>query len=201
MIIFSQGSSATYMVKGPGTIGAERHRVTLAARHCIHNWWDPAQTPRGEIEKNILVVYGKHCRLETIGEDGTWLQSDRFRDTDGKWVVRRKGDKVPPQLMGTWRAVRQQAPHLLDSLLIWQQPSACFDTVLWRWQQELTVKDHGGQAVIISDALPCSWSEQSRQSAWLLNLVQAPVGSGMTPLQQPTDTHMAKPAKDCDSIN
>ena len=60
----------------------------------------------------------------------------------------------------------------------------------------MTVRDHGKHAVLVSDALPCSWSEQSRQSAWLLGLIQAPVGSGMTPLQQPTDSHMAKPAKD-----
>ena len=50
---------------------------------------------------------------------------------------------------------------------------------------------------MVSDALPCSWTDQARQTAFLNNILQAPVGHGMTPLQQPTDTHLAKPAKDC----
>ena len=48
----------------------------------------------------------------------------------------------------------------------------------------------------MTDSLKAAWSDQSKQAAFLLQQLAAPVPPGCTPLAQPTDTHFAKPAKD-----
>ncbi len=48
----------------------------------------------------------------------------------------------------------------------------------------------------MTDCLPAAWASQSKEASFLLQQLNAPVAPGCTPLQQPTDTHLAKPAKD-----
>jgi hypothetical protein len=67
--------------------------------------------------------------------------------------------------------------------------------VVWRWQLALDASEHR-QAVRVTDCLSAVWSKRSKHTAWLLQQMQAPVALGCTPLAQPTDTHLAKAAKD-----
>ena len=87
-------------------------------------------------------------------------------------------------------------PELFASgLRIWQQPCAVVDSIIWRWQQELEAEEYS-QAVRITDCLGAVWTKKSKESSFLLGQVDAPVPPGCTPLCQPTDTHLAKPAKE-----
>ena len=149
----------------------------------------------GEIAGSMLIVFGVHCRLENICQTtNTWLETEEFQ-VGGRTVKRQAGGKVPPQTMRSWRKLRKADPAALNKMRVWQQPAAVMDSVLWRWQMLLDGQAHR-QIVRITDSLGSVWSDKSRESAWLLNQIQCCVGAGQTPLQQPTDSHLAKPAKD-----
>ena len=55
---------------------------------------------------------------------------------------------------------------------------------------------HYKQLLRVTDCLGAVWTEQAKEYAFLSHALQAPVAPNCTPLQQPTDTHLAKPAKD-----
>ena len=139
-------------------------------------------------------MHGSHCRLENISHDGTWLQDETF-SFDGVTTVRLAGQKVHPAMMKTWRKLRSEEPELFKGLRLWQQPSANMDGVLWYWQCLLDASQYK-QLIRITDCLGTAWTDQAKERAWLLHQVGCPVAAKCTPLQQPTDTHFAKPAKD-----
>ena len=144
---------------------------------------------------SILLVHGSHCRLENIDpQTGEWLQSEDFW-VGAQHVVRKAGDKAAGTIMPEWRKLRAAEPELFRTLRVWQQPCATMDAVVWRWQAELEASEYR-QLLRITDCCPASWSKQSKEAGFLLNQLQAPVAASCTPLQQPTDTHFAKPAKD-----
>ena len=122
------------------------------------------------------------------------MQTERFY-VGQELVERLEGQPVHPSLMKSWRALRESDPGAFGTLRVWQQPAAVMDGVLWRWQLETDGSEHR-QILRVTDSLGVVWSEQSREAAWLLNQLQCCVGAGQTPLQQPTDSHLAKGAKD-----
>ena len=69
------------------------------------------------------------------------------------------------------------------------------DSVIWRWQCALEATEFR-QLVRITDCLGAAWTDSSKEASFLLQQIGCPVAAGCTPLQQPTDTHFAKPAKD-----
>ncbi len=142
----------------------------------------------------MLLSHGVHCRLEQISPEGTWVADETFNFA-GQTVTRKKGEKVPPGLMGEWRKLRQSAPELFANLRVWQQPAATVDSIIWRWQCELEASEFR-QVIRVTDCLPAAWADQSKEASFLLQQLNAPVAAGCTPVQQLTDTHMAKPAKD-----
>ena len=149
----------------------------------------------GLVLPSILLSHGSHCRLENIDpETDTWRQSEDFW-VGATHVVRKAGDKVPHTIMPEWRKLRAAEPELFRTLRVWQQPCAMMDAIVWRWQAELEASEYR-QLIRITDCCPASWSKQSKEAGFLLNQSQAPVAASCTPLQQPTDTHFAKPAKD-----
>ena len=148
----------------------------------------------GKILQGILVSYGKHCRLENICLDGVWLQDEDFT-VAGERITHKAGSPVHPSLMIEWRQLRQQHPELFSQLRVWQQPAAVVDQIIWRWQCELEAAEYD-QALRCTDTLSAAWSKQSKEVTWLLQQFGCPVPEGCTPLCQPTDTHLAKPAKD-----
>eukprot|EP00974_Lingulodinium_polyedra_P080366 7785197-Lingulodinium_polyedra.AAC.1 len=97
--------------------------------------------------------------------------------------------------MAGWVRLRNEEPSLFASMRVWQQPCAVVDQVIWRWQLAEDAAEHR-QAVRVTDCLSAVWSTPSKEAAWLYQQLQAPVAPGCTPLAQPTDTHLAKVAKD-----
>ena len=149
----------------------------------------------GVVLPSILLSHGVHCRLENIHpETGEWIQSEDFW-VGAEHVVRQAGHKAHHSIMPEWRKLRAAEPELFHTLRVWQQPCATMDAVVWRWQAELEATEYR-QLLRITDCCPASWSKQSKEAGFLLNQLQAPVAASCTPLQQPTDTHFAKPAKD-----
>ncbi len=148
----------------------------------------------GRVLPSILLSHGVHCRLEQISLDGKWLADETF-EFAGQTVTRKAGEKVPAMLMGEWRKLRQAEPGLFARMRVWQQPAATVDSIVWRWQCELEASEFR-QLLRVTDCLPAAWAKQFKEASFLLQQLNAPVGPGCTPLQQPTDTHLAKPAKD-----
>ena len=121
--------------------------------------------------------------------------ADETFNAGGDLIVRKAGEPVPAGLMIGWRKLRETEPDLFHTIRIWQQPCAVVDSIVWRWQTDLEATEYS-RLVRVTDCLKAAWSEQSKEAAWLCNQLGVPVASGCTPLQQPTDTHLAKPAKD-----
>ena len=144
---------------------------------------------------SILLSHGSHCRLENIHpETGCWIEDESFQI--GETVVCRKaGEPADPRLMTQWREWRSKEPELFRHLRVWQQPAATMDTIIWRWQTELEASEYR-QALRVTDCCTSCWTEQAKEAAFLLGQINCPVAASCTPLQQPTDTHFAKPAKD-----
>ena len=142
---------------------------------------------------SILVTHGVHARLENIDADGRWLADEEFWH-GGKKTVRKAGESARGAMAG-WVKHRASHPELFSQIRVWQQPCAVVDQIVWRWQLELDAAEHK-QAVRVTDCLGAVWSQGSKEAAFLLQQLQAPVAPGCTPLAQPTDTHLAKVAKD-----
>ena len=144
----------------------------------------------GKILPSVLVVHGPtHARLENIDDSGCWRKTEKYY-VGNKLVVHEAG-KSARGVMAGWLSLRKECPELFaDGLRIWQQPCAVVDSIIWRWQQELDAEQYD-QAVRITDCLGAVWTDRSKESAYLLSQVDAPVPPGCTPLCQPTDTHLA----------
>ena len=85
----------------------------------------------GKVLPSILLSHGVHCRLEDICPDtDTWLKDVEFI-WNGQPVTRKKGDKVPGNLMPSWRKLRKQEPELFQRIRVWQQPCATCDSIIW----------------------------------------------------------------------
>ena len=153
---------------------------------------------QGKVLSGILISNGVHCRLENISDDGRWVSDEKF--TVGSETVERKaGEKVHPSVMKEWRELRQREPGLFTNLRVWQQPAAVVDGIIWRWQCELEAAEYR-QSLRTTDTLSAAWSKQGKHATWLLQQLGCPVPEGCTPLCQPTDTHLAKPAKDAGRV-
>jgi hypothetical protein len=121
---------------------AARYRVTIWARQGIKHWFNPNKEPVGFIKDSILVVYGVHCRLENIcSKKGTWLEEEKFY-VGGQLVHRLPGEAVPANIMQGWRKLRKEHPQLFQKkVLVWQQPAAVVDGVLYYWYQKLEASE------------------------------------------------------------
>ncbi|CAE7738776.1 unnamed protein product [Symbiodinium sp. CCMP2592] len=107
----------------------------------------------------------------------------------------RAGQRVPGQVMRTWRKLRQTQPHLFDgSVRVWCQPAAVVDSVIYRWQLELESEEHS-HAVQLVDMFGGAWTTESMHAAALLQRAQTGIAAGCTGLSQVTDIGFAQPAK------
>ena len=97
--------------------------------------------------------------------------------------------------MGGWIVLRIKHPELFANIRVWQQPAATMDSIIWRWQMALEAAEYR-QAIRVTDCCPAVWTPIAKHAAWLYQQANAPVAPGCTTLQQPTDTHLAKPGKD-----
>ncbi|CAE7488170.1 unnamed protein product [Symbiodinium sp. CCMP2592] len=180
----------------PGKALTSVVRLKLASEQskAVQNFFAPDRQPVGVVMPTILVTYGKHCRLENISQEGTWIKSECFQ-VGSKTVRRRAGQRVPGQVMRTWRKLRQTQPHLFDgSVRVWCQPAAVVDSVIYRWQLELESEEHS-QAVQLVDMFGGAWTTESMHAAALLQRAQTGIAAGCTGLTQVTDIGFAQPAK------
>ncbi|CAE7627376.1 unnamed protein product [Symbiodinium sp. CCMP2592] len=178
--------------RAPGV--AARWRISLVARQAVQNFFAPDRQPVGVVMPTIIVTYGKHCRLENISQEGTWIKSECFQ-VGSQTVRRRAGQRVPGQVMRTWRKLRDTQPHLFDgSVRVWCQPAAVVDSVIYRWQLELESEEHS-QAVQLVDTPGGAWTTESMHAAALLQRAQTGIAAGCTGLTQVTDIGFAQPAK------
>ncbi|CAE7232296.1 unnamed protein product [Symbiodinium sp. CCMP2592] len=180
----------------PGKALTSVVRLKLASEQskAVQNFFAPDRQPVGVVMPTILVTYGKHCRLENISQEGTWIKSECFQ-VGSQTVRRRAGQRVPGQVMRTWRKLRQTQPHLFDgSVRVWCQPAAVVDSVIYRWQLELESEEHS-QAVQLVDMFGGAWTTESMHAAALLQRAQTGIAAGCTGLTQVTDIGFAQPAK------
>ena len=187
------GPRVASAARAPGL--AARWRVSLVARQRILKYFQPQREPQGLVSSSILVVYGQHCRLENISQKGCWLRDEEFYVKD-RHVVRRAGDRVPGQIMKSWRKLRANQPELFadDAVRIWSQPAAVVDSVIYRWQLELEAEE-APQAINLVDYFAAAWTPDSLHAAALLQRAQVGVAAGCTGLSQVTDIGFASRAK------
>lgn len=78
-----------------------------------------------------------------------WAQHEESQQHEyqGQTVRREAGQKVSGVLMRQWRPELFQA----DEVLVWSQPSAVVDSVIYRFQQRLEANEHR-QAVGLIDS-------------------------------------------------
>jgi hypothetical protein len=152
---------------------APRWRVTIWARQGIKHWFNPAKEPVGFIKPSILVVYGVHCRCENIDfQTGTWVEDEKF-EVNGVLVIRKKGEPVPANIMASWRKLRHQHPELFrKDVLVWQQPAAVVDKVLWYWYQKLEASETR-QMLRLVDTLRAGWSDEAQEVNFYFQQSQA----------------------------
>ena len=179
--------------RSPGQ--APRWRVSFVARQAVEEYFQPDKKPVGRVMPSILLVYGSHCRLENISESGHWLETEQY-EYQGQTVRREAGQKVSGVLMRQWRQLRQERPELFqgDEVLVWSQPSAVVDSVIYAFQQALEAKEHR-QAVDLIDAFVGGWTEAGSEAAFITQRLRCCVGAGTTGLTQLTDIALAQPAK------
>ena len=153
---------------------APRWRVTVWARQGVRHWFDPKKQPVGFIKKTVLVVYGVHCRLENISQEGTWIEDERFW-VNGVLIERKAGEAVPANIMQGWRKLRQECPDLFQKdVLVWQQPAAVVDQVLYFWYQKLEASETRQQVRCV-DMLKAGWTEEAQEANFLFQSSQAKV--------------------------
>ena len=115
-----------------GSSRADKDRLTWICRQVCFNYFkkvregEDAPRVRGEMLPSILLVQGSvFCRLENICFDTeTWLEDEDFW-WQGKHIVRKAGEKVPKNLMQSWRTARKKDPSLFGpDVLIWASENA-----------------------------------------------------------------------------
>jgi hypothetical protein len=72
-----------------------------------------------------------------------------------------------------YRKLRQQHPELFKKgVLVWQQPAAVVDTVLYHWYQKLEASETR-QIVRLVDMLKAGWSDEAQETNFLMQSPQA----------------------------
>jgi len=113
----------------------------------------------------------------------------------GSQIIQRKAGESCGKLMCQWRQLRQREPGLFSQILVWQQPSAFVDAVLFSWMQRLESQEHQ-QLIRLVDAFSGGWSSTGEEVSFLCQQLQASVAPGCTAVSQITDTGLAAPAKE-----
>ena len=90
----------------------------------------------------------------------------------GEELIVRKAGQSAGKLMCQWRALRKSQPQLFQGLLVWQQPSAFVDGVLYSWMQRLEGQEHM-QLVRLVDCFSGGWSQTGEETSFLLQQLQA----------------------------
>ena len=128
--------------------------------------------PEAFIKPTILIVYGVHCRLENISQEGKWLEDEKFY-VNGNLIERKKGEAVNANIMQGYRKLREEEPELFKKgVLVWQQPAAVVDSVLYHWYQKLEASE-ARQMIRLVDMLRAGWTDEAQEANFLFQSPQA----------------------------
>ena len=109
---------------------ASKFRITVELRQVILNYFGD-EDPVGILGKTLLVVAGKHCRLDNISNEGHFLKEEKFEV--GREQVHRPAGAFANNLMKPWRDLRAACPELFEDITVMQQPAAVVDAVIMSW--------------------------------------------------------------------
>ena len=117
-------------LRGPASSGQDKLRLTFLTRQCISKYfgYEMHEAPESQLP-SVLISAGQHCRLDNFTLEGTWRQDECFFVGDEQ-IMRVKGERVPKNCMKVFRNIREKHPHLLEGLVIMQQPNAWRDEVI-----------------------------------------------------------------------
>eukprot|EP00972_Heterocapsa_arctica_P058268 8596826-Heterocapsa_arctica.AAC.1 len=73
--------------------------------------------------------------------------------------------------MKQWRDLRDKEPAMFADILVWQQPAAFVDSVVYQWQQKDEASRYN-QIVRLVDCFAGGWSATSQESNFLLQTLQ-----------------------------
>ncbi len=172
----------------------DKFRVTLETRQAVLNWFaDGTADPTSMQIPPILIVHGVHCRMSNIGDDRRWLDNEEFT-VAGHTTVRKKGQKVPGNLMAHWSELRASNQQFFKDVVVMQQPSATCDEIIVGWSMEDLGKRFPA-CVLQRDLVSGALSDNAKLAAYLQQVIPCWIGPGMTPVVQVTDTDVAFPLK------
>ena len=159
-------------------------RFTLVTMQAVLDYFDIDADPNGLIMPTVLIVPGRHCRLENISPDETWRE-DEVMLIAGEKVERKQGEKVPPYLMRSWIHERAEWPDVFDpqQVRVWQQPAAKQDEVTMKWFAQL-ITELFPQAVWQTDLCPHCVTPGSKTALKLAHVLPAWILGGATPVAQ-----------------
>ena len=78
--------------------------------------------------------------------------------------------------MQSWRKMRQEQPDLFKDVVVWQQPAAVVDQVLYYWYQKLEASETRQQVRCV-DMLKAGWTEEAQEANFLFQSPQAMVNN------------------------
>ena len=179
---------------GEGDGADEKFRVTLECRQAVLNFFAGGdQAPKSVQLPPILIIQGVHCRIDNIDKDRRWVKDEEFIVAEVP-VIRKKGDKVPGQLMLQWTQLREIHPEYFEQIIVMQQPAATTDEIIVGWSME-DLGQRFPASVMQRDLVSGALSSRAKLAAYLQQVIPCWIGPGMTPVVQVTDTDIAYPLK------
>ena len=171
---------------------ADKYRITVELRQVILHYFEEGKDPVGIQGPTAIVVAGKHCRLDNIGEDGKFIRSERFW-YEGKETVHTAGQPAGA-LARSWRTLRQSRPDLFEAVKIYQQPAAVVDSIIQAWMVE-ELGERYPSSLCQRDMLGSYRCLSSVEAMQVVNMLDSAIAGKMTPVLQMTDTDFARRLK------
>ena len=174
--------------RGPAKTGQEKFRITFEARQGVLNWF-ALEDPVGVVFPSIIVVYGAHCRLDNLDDDGRFIEHEEFY-VAGEKVVHKQGQRPAGGKMMAYVKLRRDQPDLFKNIIVYQQPSATYDEIICCWEIADMMKrcPHG---IWQRDLFAAALTDVSKLAMKIAHFVAHWILGGMTAVMQLTDTHVA----------
>jgi len=186
-----------------GASRQDKDRLTWLCRQVCYNYFkkgspeQPAPRIKGQMLRSILFVNcATFCRLELICRHSkTWLEDQDFF-LNGAHVVRKKGDKVPANLMKSWVEERDRHPELFEKgVLVWGSPNAYQNEVACSAHSKLLQEECPNGCLDWVDMFSGELTEHMEAVNFLRNQVKTVIPPKQTAKAQVTDLHFARVGK------
>ena len=182
-------------LRGPASSGQDKLRLTFLMRQCISKYfgYEMHEAPDSYQLPSVLTSAGQHCRLDDISMEGTWREDECFH-VGNEQIMKVQGEKVPKSCMQVFRNIREKQPHLLEGLVIMQQPNAWRDEVITKWCYE-DLASRCPYSIVQHDLVGQQLTNNARKVKYMSNVVQSLIAAEMTSVLQITDIAGARSAK------